>query len=173
MPSPPPPRSLTPPGMKRETAHLCDCPLSGNMIELEKAGIAMPVFHYGFLIDPDLWQRCKPRTTPAGSKKVTLMSYLLVSANGPGGSDSRVPDFQLTPALVPEEKLALVDSSAKDECPALDSDVMPVGESVMILSYFSNTYPSYAKRLTQEEMDLMAKVLNQRPRWWRAYSMGG
>lgn len=70
-------------------------------------------------------------------------------------------------------KLALVDNFAKDECPMLDLDVTPVGTSVLVLSYFSNTYPSYAMRPTQEEMDVLERMLDQRPRWWRAYSMGG
>lgn len=141
------------------------------MVKMEKAGLAMPVYHYGFLIDTDLWQSFKPRTCkPADKTKINIMSYLLISASK--GTVPRVPDFQLT-APLPEVKLALVDNSAKDECPMLDLDVMPVGQSALILSYFSNTYPSYAKRPTQEEMDTLARVLDQRPRWWRAYTMGG
>lgn len=183
-PSPPIPRSLTPPGIPRETAHLCDCPFSRDMIELQKTGIAMPVYHYGFLIDSDLWQHCKP--LKAQSNKDTIMNYLLYSAsaststsksNGPIPSTSaRMPDFQPSELrALPQAvtKLALIDSFAKDECPILDLDVTPVGQSVLVLSYFSNTYPSYAMRPTQEEMDLLERVLDQRPRWWRAYSMGG
>lgn len=164
----PPPRSLTPVNAERETAHLCDCPLSLEMIQLADAGIAMPIYHYGFYVtDFELWHQIQDDFDKTSGQRHCDAASAYVLALSNNNSDSSA-GFQLT--REPETKFLLVDSSAKDECPELDEDAVE-GDRVMVLAFFSNTYPSYERRSTQEEIDSFARVLKQRPRWWRAPSL--
>lgn len=159
-----PPRSPSPVQAEPELPELCACPPSDNMVQLMDAGIELPVHYYGFLVDGEpggfLQGYARSYVHPDHVHKWTTGDLFAL------GLRQIYLDADLR--REPEAKIAWVDNWAKADCPRVQK---PVGRQVVVLPLFSNTVPSYDRRPTQKQMDLMSRLLGQQPRWWQAAPM--
>lgn len=133
------------------------------MLALREAGIDLPFYYYGYLMDEQpegILDYARTYVHPNCVHEWSMGDFFLLCL-----SEIKV-DGKLR--RTPEPKICWVDSYAKEECPRVDK---PVGGTVVVLPLFSNVRSSYRRRPTQEQVDNMSRLLKQQPRWWHADRM--
>lgn len=133
------------------------------MVQLMNAGIRLPVHYYGFLIDEEpggFIDFARRFVEPDHMHRWTIDDLFMLGLR----KIHRLGKLRKEPAA----KMAWVDNWAKAECPRVKK---AVGRQVVVLPLFANNFSSYDGRPTQKQVDLMSRLLGQRPRWWQAAPM--